>query len=85
MEWALPLFAWPFGIFVGLIAAEKRGFSKATGALAGLFLGPLFAWILFMEMGYGSVECPKCRTKADANARFCKKCSATLPDPYADR
>ncbi len=69
---------------MGVAAARARGFSPRTGAGAGLLLGPLFAWLLFVEMGYGKVACTKCGTQAEATARFCKRCDAALPDPYAE-
>ncbi len=78
------LLVWALGIGVGVAAARTRGFGMWTGAGAGLLLGPVFAWLLFIEMGYGKVTCTRCGTKAEASARFCKRCDATLPDPYAE-
>ncbi len=76
---------WSLGIFVGVAAARSRGFSIWMGIGAGWLLGPLLAWVLFVEMGHSSVRCSRCGTRADPNARFCKNWqSATLPDPYAE-
>lgn len=47
----LPLLLWSLGGLIGYAAAERRGFSKIVGVIAGVLLGPVFAWVLFWVSG----------------------------------
>ena len=67
---------------VGYFAAQRRGFSRATGVVAGLALGPL-AGILFIVPLPGSrpvqqQQCPYCVGRIKPDARVCHHCGAIL-------
>lgn len=47
----LLLNVWLLGGLIGYLAAERRHFSKGIGVVAGLVLGPVFAFVLFWVSG----------------------------------
>jgi predicted membrane protein len=51
MHMILPVLLWSLGGLIGYAAAERRGFSKVVGVIAGVLLGPVFAWTLFWVSG----------------------------------
>ena len=70
------------GASVGGMAAHRRGFSLATGVIAGLVLGPL-AVVLFFVPVWGSdpvraQKCPYCAGRVSSDARVCHHCDAIL-------
>ena len=71
------------GALVGFIAAQRRGFSRATGIVAGLVLGPLVG-VLFVVPLPGSrpvqqpQKCPYCAGRVSSGTRVCHHCGAIL-------
>jgi Zinc-ribbon containing domain len=71
--WAL------LGALVGVAAAQKKGFSTASGVIGGLLLGP-FAFLMFFMSGLVSStesnnkKCPHCAEWIKAEATICKHC-----------
>ena len=70
-----------FGGLVGYAAADKRGFSRVAGVLAGVFFGP-FAFLLFfvsgLTRGDASRKCPRCAEWIKAEAVVCKHCGGEI-------
>ncbi len=76
------IFAWPLiGALLGVLAAQKRGFSQVVGVLGGLLLGPL-AFLMFFVSGVTRsdrhVRCPFCAEFIKAEATVCKHCGRTV-------
>ena len=78
----LLLFWAGLGGLVGYLAAQRRGFSPASGVVAGLLLGPL-AVVLFFVPGtvldtVHQQQCPYCAGWVTSKTRVCMHCSAIL-------
>lgn len=75
LAWAL------IGSLLGLVAAQRKGFSAAAGALGGAVLGPL-SLLLFLVSGVTrgdrAVKCPHCAEWVKAEARVCKHCGRDI-------
>ena len=69
-----------FGAVVGYLAAQHRGFSLATGVVAGLVLGPLAVGLFFVpgtaSRTLPSHKCPYCASRVASNTRVCIHCGA---------
>jgi hypothetical protein len=76
---------WTTGAAVGYAAAKHKGYSPVAGAAAGAFLGPLFAWVLFLIDGILSSNelkpCPLCAEWIHPKATVCRFCNRDLPKP----
>lgn len=77
LSWAL------LGGLLGLVAAQRRGFSESVGALAGVLLGPL-AFLMFFVSGVtradvGRRKCPHCAEWIKGEAKVCKHCGRDVP------
>lgn len=70
------------GALIGILAAQKRGWNQAVGALGGAVLGPLALLMFFVSgVGYkaGPKKCPFCAEWVAAEAKVCKHCRRDLP------
>lgn len=71
------VFMWLTGLLIGILAAQRRGFSPVVGALSGLLLGPL-AFLMFFVRGVTrsdrSRKCPQCAEWIKAEAKVCRHC-----------
>jgi hypothetical protein len=75
---------WGFGGLVGYAAAQRKGFSLVAGTLAGVLLGPVFAWVLFAVSGIVTDDearrrCPHCAEWIQRAATICKHCQQPVP------
>ncbi len=80
---------WAFvGALLGVVAAQKKGFSLAGGIIGGLLLGPL-AFLLFfvsgISSGDASKKCPHCAEWIKAEAVVCKHCHRPVTAPRPTR
>jgi hypothetical protein len=74
--WAL------LGALIGISAAQRRGFSVATGVIGGLLLGPLAFLMYFVSgvtRGDATRKCPYCAEWIKAEAKVCKHCRHGVP------
>ena len=70
------------GAVVGYFAAQRRGFSRATG-VAGLVLGPLAGALFVVPLpvsrpGQQRRKCPYCEGRVGSDTRVCHHCGALL-------
>jgi hypothetical protein len=75
---------WGFGGLIGYAAAQRKGFSLVGGTIAGVLLGPVFAWLLFVVSGIGTGDearrrCPHCAEWIQRAATICKHCHQPVP------
>ena len=77
------------GASVGGIAAHRRGFSLATGVVAGLVLGPLAVVLFFVPLSVSHpaqrLKCPYCDGTVPSDARVCQHCHALLQSGWGER
>jgi zinc ribbon protein len=82
LVWAL------IGAMIGVVAAQKKGFSMLVGVLGGLLLGPL-ALLMFFVSGVSDSDqnkkCPYCAEWVKAEATICKHCHQPLTPPAPGR
>ncbi len=78
------LLVWPIaGAAIGYAAAQRRGYSRAAGLGAGIVLGPLAAWVLFLINGILTPNerkrCPFCAEWIEPPAAVCRFCHYVFP------
>jgi hypothetical protein len=66
------------GALLGLVAAQRKGFSVVGGVIGGLLLGPL-AFLMFFVSGITAADatnrkCPFCAEWIKGAATVCKHC-----------
>jgi hypothetical protein len=76
-------FVWMIvGALIGVLAAQKKGFSIVGGVIGGLLLGPLAILMFFVSgvaSGKESRKCPYCAEFIKSEATVCKHCHKDLP------
>lgn len=70
-----------FGALFGVMAAQKRGYSQAIGAIVGALLG-IFAPLMLFTSGVArdqeSKKCPECAEWVKFEAKTCKHCGCRI-------
>lgn len=65
-----------FGALIGISAAKRRGFDRASGAIGGMLLGPL-AVLMFFASG-DRRKCPQCAEWIQKQANICPHCKSDV-------
>lgn len=68
---------WLVGALIGVLAAQRKGFSLTVGVLGGVLLGP-FAVLLFL-VPRRHRRCPSCVAWIPRSAATCQHCGRDVP------
>ena len=60
------------GGIIGCLIAQNKNFSYLAGFLWGIFLGPIFIWLLLFKNG--GKKCFRCKEYVKKDAQVCKHC-----------